>query len=164
MFKRKKNVHRHGPRTQHNIYHLADPPHFSLYSVYTLSLTWHPCKKSAILIVSVCGRKIRLIEYNAKCRFLKKLTCKVTLRQMFYLSEGPLLSYEPIPPHTHCILVYSIIIHTGNEGRRANQREGSRGNSSQSRSKIPTRLTVSLINSLKHQQRRHLGFGVFTVN
>jgi hypothetical protein len=28
-------------------------------------------------------RKIRLIEGNAKCRHLKQLTCKVTLRQMF---------------------------------------------------------------------------------
>ena len=28
-------------------------------------------------------RKIRLIEGNAKCRHLKKLTCKETLRQKF---------------------------------------------------------------------------------
>ncbi len=28
-------------------------------------------------------RKIRLIEGNAKCRHLKKLTCKGTLRQVF---------------------------------------------------------------------------------
>ncbi len=31
-------------------------------------------------------RKIRLIECNAKCCFLKKLTCKRTLQQVFYLS------------------------------------------------------------------------------
>ncbi len=33
--------------------------------------------------------KIRLIENNAKCRYLKKLTSKGTLRQVFYLSEAP---------------------------------------------------------------------------
>jgi hypothetical protein len=32
-------------------------------------------------------RKIRLIEGNVKCRYLKKLTCKGTFRQ-FYLSEA----------------------------------------------------------------------------
>ncbi len=54
------------------------------------------------------GKKIRLIENNAKCRYIKKLTCNGTLRQVFYLSEAPLLSYDPIlpPPFTHCILVY----------------------------------------------------------
>ncbi len=30
-------------------------------------------------------RKIRLIEVNAKCRHLKTLTCKGTLRQLFAL-------------------------------------------------------------------------------
>ncbi len=30
-------------------------------------------------------RKIRLIKCNAKCRYLKKFTCKGTLRQVFYL-------------------------------------------------------------------------------
>jgi hypothetical protein len=34
-------------------------------------------------------RKIRLIENNAKCRHRKKLACKGTLRQVFYLSEAP---------------------------------------------------------------------------
>jgi hypothetical protein len=38
-----------------------------------------------------------------KCRHLKKLTCKGALRQVYYLSEAPLPSYEPIlyppPPH-----------------------------------------------------------------
>jgi hypothetical protein len=34
-------------------------------------------------------RKIRLIESNAKCCYLKKFTCKGTLRQVFYLSETP---------------------------------------------------------------------------
>jgi hypothetical protein len=58
-------------------------------------------------------RKIRLIESNAKYRYLKKLTCKGTLRQVFYLSEAP------SPPMTP-------LIHTGKGGggERANQREG----------------------------------------
>ncbi len=54
----------------------------------------------------------------------KKLTRKGTLRQVFYLHEGPLPTYDPIlPPPLHT--VYSILIHTeGVEGGRANQREG----------------------------------------
>jgi hypothetical protein len=42
--------------------------------------------------------KTRLIESNAKCRYLKKLTCKVTLRQVFYRSEAPPMT--PPPLHT----------------------------------------------------------------
>ncbi len=36
-------------------------------------------------------RKIRLIESNAKCRHLKKLTCKATLRQVFICLRPPTL-------------------------------------------------------------------------
>ena len=45
--------------------------------------------------VLTCGalqcasRKIRLIESDAKCCYLKKMTCKGTLRQVFYLSGPP---------------------------------------------------------------------------
>ncbi len=56
-------------------------------------------------------RKIRLIESNAKCRYLKKLTCKRTLRQVFYLSEASLSSNDPIlspPPYT----LYTYILYT----------------------------------------------------
>ncbi len=85
-------------------------------------------------------RKIRLIESNAKCRYLTKLTCKVTLRQVFYLPEVPSPPLTPTTPYKlYCIRVYSILIHTGKGGGgRDNQREGQSGNSSQSRSKIPT--------------------------
>jgi hypothetical protein len=34
-------------------------------------------------------RKIRLIESNAKWRYLTKFTCKRTLRQVLFLSEAP---------------------------------------------------------------------------
>ncbi len=42
-------------------------------------------------------RKIRQIESNTKCRYLKKLTFKGTLRQMFYLSEAP---SPPVTPYS----------------------------------------------------------------
>jgi hypothetical protein len=64
-------------------------------------------------------RKIRLIECNAKCRDLRKFTCKGTLRQVFYLSKAPLPSYDPIllPP-----------LHTVNGIQYTNShREGGRG-------------------------------------
>jgi hypothetical protein len=63
-------------------------------------------------------RKIRLIESNAKCNYPKKMTCKRTLRQVFLSVCCPLSSYDPMPPplHSHCIPVYSILIHTGKGG------------------------------------------------
>ncbi len=42
-------------------------------------------------------RKIRLMQSNVKCRYLKKLTCKGNLRQVFYLSKAP-TPYLPPPP------------------------------------------------------------------
>jgi hypothetical protein len=71
-------------------------------------------------------RKIRLIESNVKCRHLKKLACKGTLRHVFYLSAAHSPPMTPIlSPFAHCRLVlYSILIHTGKGGGgRANQRE-----------------------------------------
>ncbi len=56
----------------------------------------------------------------------KKLTCKGTLRQVFYLSEAPTM-IPILNPNTHCILLYSILIHTlKGGGGRANKREGYR--------------------------------------
>ncbi len=75
-------------------------------------------------------RKIRLKEGNAKCRHLKKLTCAASV----YLSKAR----TPYPPlHTvYVCTLYSILIHTGKGGGGGelefNQREGLRGNSSQS--------------------------------
>jgi hypothetical protein len=48
-------------------------------------------------------RKIRLIESYDKCRFLKKLTCKGTLRQVFYLSEAPIPPLTPYSPLLHSV-------------------------------------------------------------
>ncbi len=52
---------------------------------------WPP---NAYTSFSLGRRKIRLIEGNAKCRHLKKLTCKGTLRQVFIcLRPPPLLGF-----------------------------------------------------------------------
>ncbi len=50
-------------------------------------------------------RKIRLIESNTKYRYIKKLTCKGTLRQVFYLSEDPFPPMTPYSPLSNCIRV-----------------------------------------------------------
>ncbi len=102
-------------------------------------------------------RKIRLIGSYAKCRYLKKLACKGTLRQVFFLSEAPTTHYTlynkglcgrcficlrpPPHPFTHCIRVFSILIHIGKGGGGGAEltREKVRGaNSLQSWSTIST--------------------------
>jgi hypothetical protein len=50
----------------------------------------------------------RLIECNAKCRYLKKLTCKGTLRHVFYLSEAPSPPMTPYSPPLHTVYVYGV--------------------------------------------------------
>ncbi len=47
------------------------------------------CQPQMAAIHSSERRKIRLIESNAKCRYLKKLNCKGPLRQGVHLSEAP---------------------------------------------------------------------------
>jgi hypothetical protein len=56
------------------------------------------------------------------------LTCKGTLRQVFYLL-GPLPSYDPLlTPLTYSFYAYAVYLFTqglgGGGGERANQREG----------------------------------------
>ncbi len=63
-------------------------------------------------------RKIRLIEGNAKCRHLKKLTCKGTLRHVFICLR---------PPFAHCIPVYSVYLFTHGRGGESLTREKVRG-------------------------------------
>jgi hypothetical protein len=75
-------------------------------------------------------RKIRLVESNTKYRYIKKLTFKGTLRQVFYLSEAPSPPMTPHPPPLHTVYVYKVIlIHTVKGGGGTNQRKGQRGNS-----------------------------------
>ncbi len=69
--------------------------------------------KANLTVFSLKRRKIRLIESNAKFRHLTSLTCKGTLRQVF-ICLRPRTPYPP--PLTHCIHVYSILIHTGRGG------------------------------------------------
>jgi hypothetical protein len=78
-------------------------------------MAWPLVGKRRYVLVKYVRRKIRLIESNARCLYLKELTCKGTLRQVFYLSEAP-------PPlHTvysiYCTVRYCILIHTGKGGR-----------------------------------------------
>jgi hypothetical protein len=61
-------------------------------------------------------RKIRLTESNAKCRYLKILTCKGTLRQMFYLSEAPHPSYKPILPPLYTLYMCIQYTNSHREG------------------------------------------------
>jgi hypothetical protein len=69
-------------------------------------------------------RKIRLIEGNAKCRHLKKFTCKGTAGGV-YLPRTP----YPTPPLTHCINVYRILIdrERGEGGRGESTRRKEEG-------------------------------------
>jgi hypothetical protein len=74
--------------------------------------------RQAVILNYLARRKIRLIESNAKCPYLKKLTCKGILRQVFICLRPTPPSYDPmLPPLTHCIRVYSKLIHTGKGGR-----------------------------------------------
>ncbi len=60
----------------------------------------------------------------------KKITCKETLRQMFYLSEAQ----NPIFPALRTVYVYTVYCTYSDReggGGKLNQREGSRGNISQ---------------------------------
>jgi hypothetical protein len=57
----------------------------------TRVIKWVHLQIFLLFAESIQCRKIRLIESNAKCRYLKKWTCEGTLRQVFYLSEDPLI-------------------------------------------------------------------------
>jgi hypothetical protein len=109
------------------------------------------------MYIKIC-RKIRLTEGNAKCRHLKKLTCTETLQQVFIFLR-PREPHTP-PPLTHCMRVYSILIHTRKGGGgELYQREGERGNSSQSWVEIANMTAcisiLQSINSDKHLPRSY---------
>ncbi len=94
------------------------------------------------------GQAHGIINYKdnkARCRYLKKITCKGkgALWQVFYLSEAPFPPMTPYyPPPLHTVYVFTEYLFTQGRGGggRANQGEGSRGNSLQSWSKIPDLL------------------------
>jgi hypothetical protein len=53
-------------------------------------------------------RKIRLIEGNAKCRYLKKFTCKGTWRKVFICLRPRI----PSPPPLYTVYVYTVYLFT----------------------------------------------------
>jgi hypothetical protein len=74
----------------------------------------------AVIQERIPRSKIRLIEGNAKCLHLKKLTCKRLLaadvcprdfEAGVYLSEDQ-TPYPTPPPSTHCISVYYTVYNT----------------------------------------------------
>ncbi len=72
-------------------------------------------------------RQIRLIECTAKCRYLKKLTSKETLRQVFYLSEAPsphVTPYSPPPYTLYTCIQYTYSHRVGRVRGGGNQRIG----------------------------------------
>jgi hypothetical protein len=74
--------------------------------------------------VSLTRRKIRLIESNDKCRYLKKLTCKWTLRQVLYQYEvlsPPMTLYSPT------VYVYTVYLFTHGRGGGVLTKEKVRG-------------------------------------
>jgi hypothetical protein len=97
-------------------------------------------------VMTVMGYSHWLINYidtKAKCRHLKKLTCKGTLRQVFIClrSSGP---YPP--PLTQCIRVYSVSLYVflQRKGGGCWTREKVKGATVyKAESKIPTWLTIS---------------------
>ncbi len=63
------------------------------------------------------SRKVRLIEGNAKCRQLKKLTCKRTLRQVF-ICLWPRTQYTPPSYTLYTCIQYNYSHGEGEEGGR----------------------------------------------
>ncbi len=94
----------------------------SLYWTFSLCFwRWYE-KQSTSAIDYDITITIELIECNAKCRYLNKLTCKGTFRQVFYLSEAPspfMTSYTS--PLTHIFSNRSLqsLVHKfkSNEGQ-----------------------------------------------
>ncbi len=87
---------------------------------------------------SLVRRKIILIEGNSKCRHLKKLTCKETLRQVF-ICLRPRTPYTPPPLHTASILIHTRKMGRGESGTREKARSATVRRAG---SKIPTWLTL----------------------
>jgi hypothetical protein len=87
-----------------------------------------PCVHIQLPVLSQ-RRRTRLIESDAKCRHLKKLTCKGTLQQVFIC-----LRLRISPPPLHIVYVNTVYLFTDGRGGggELSLREGQRRNSSQS--------------------------------
>jgi hypothetical protein len=98
------------------------------------------------------GQAHGIINYKdnkARCRYLKKFTCKGALWQVFYLSEAPFPPMTPCSPSPlHTVYVYTIYLFTqGRGGGRELTREKVRGATIYKLVEIPTsykHLTQSL--------------------
>jgi hypothetical protein len=82
---------------------------------------------SKLFVFSLEHGLINFIDTKAKCRNLKKLTCKGTL---FICLRPPSLLWPHIPPYTmYTCILYTYSHREGGRGRATvNQREGERGN------------------------------------
>jgi hypothetical protein len=105
-------IFKHKKSAIHQLRDLATMNFCNEISIYVYAFCTYIVFPPMTVNLCLLRRKIRLIESNAKCRHLRKLPCKGTLRHVFYLPEA-----EPHTPHlTHCICVYSIPCHTGKGG------------------------------------------------
>jgi hypothetical protein len=96
--------------------------HTELYINFSYNNIFSLLYKFLVMQVHRRKIKIRLIECNAKCRHLKNCPVKgLCCRCLSVWGPEP---HTP-PPLTHCIRVYSILIHKGKDqkGRELNQRE-----------------------------------------
>ncbi len=102
-------------------------------------------------------RKIRLIESNAKCRYLKKLTCKGTLRQVFYLSEAPFPPMTPYSPPAYTLYTCKQYSYShrervgGGGGVESNPVRSLKGHYKPGRKYQHDWLYLQTINSIEHQ-------------
>ncbi len=88
----------------------------------------------------VTRRKIRLIEGNAKCCHLKRLTCKGTLRQVF-ICLRPKTPYPP--PLLHNVYEYTVYLFKAGRGGSWTIEKVGGVTVYKAGLKIPTWLTIS---------------------
>jgi hypothetical protein len=104
-------------------------------------------ENSFVLLTWVSQGLINYIDTKAKCRQLKKLTCKGTLRQVFIcLRPASLLRphgpYRP-PPYTLYTSILYILIHTWRGGERVKPERRLEGQQFTKLGRKSTWLTVS---------------------
>jgi len=87
-----------------------------------------------IFYIQYIRRKIRLIEGNAKCRHLRKLTCKGTLRQVFICPKAQ----NPIPYLPNTLFACILYTYSHREGGELNREKGRGAVVHKAGSKMPT--------------------------
>ncbi len=141
-----------GSTTQQHFYFLVHPiilqysrKHFSFGNTPTgRSKFWKGVADPVNSCWNIEGQAHGLINYKdskARCRYLKKFTCKGALWQVFYLSEAPFPPMTPCSPSPlHTVYVYTIYLFTqgGGGGGRELTREKVRGATIYKLVEIPT--------------------------